>query len=126
MGLGGREERAIEAREGELRGDRRAADVAGEVEMLEGGGEASEEERGASGEAEGAGGEQGQEMDQDGQPDRQFDGVLGVAEEPWQMEVALQPAQKELDLPAPEVDLDDLGGGEVPAIGEDLVAAGRR
>lgn len=82
-GRGGREERAVEAREGELRGGRRAAGVAGEVEMLAGGSEASEEERGASGEAEGASRAQGQEMDQDGQPDRQVDGVLGVAEEPW-------------------------------------------
>jgi len=39
-------------------------------------------------------------MDEDGQPDGQLDGVLGVAEEPWQMEVALQPAQKELNQPS--------------------------
>jgi len=68
--------------------------------MLEGGSEPSEEERGASGEAEGTSGEQGEEMDEDGQPDRQLDGVLGVAEEAWQVEVAFQPAQEELDQPS--------------------------
>ncbi|HZO25318.1 MAG TPA: hypothetical protein VFH48_04915, partial [Chloroflexota bacterium] len=100
--------------------------IAGGVEVLEGGGEAGEEERGAPGKAEGTGREQEQEMDEDGQPDRELDGVLGVTEQAWEMELTLQPAQEELDLPAPEVDLDDLGGGQVPAIGDDLRAAGRR
>src|SRR3954453_22612299 len=63
-------------------------------------------------------------MDEDGEPDGELDGGLGVPEKAREMEVALEPAQEELDLPAPEVDLDDLGGGEVPAIGEDLVAGG--
>src|SRR3954447_17889967 len=122
--LGGGREGEVEAWERELVGVRGESSVAGQVEQEEGGGEASEEEGGASGEAEGARGEQGQEMDEDGEPDGELDGVLGVAEQAREMEVALEPAQEELDLPAPEVDLDDLGGGEVPAIGEDLVAAG--
>src|SRR3954465_9137360 len=134
--LGGGREGEVEAWERELGGVRGGgggagrvgvggeSSVAGQVEQEEGGGEASEEEGGASGEAEGARGEQGQEMDEDGEPDGELDGVLGVAEQAREMEVALEPAQEELDLPAPEVDLDDLGGGEVPAIGEDLVAAG--
>ena len=74
--------------------------VEGRVEMLEGGGEASEEERGASGEAEGAGGEQGQEVDEDGQPDRELDGVLGVAEEAGESDVGLEPAKEELNQPS--------------------------
>ena len=51
--------------------------VAGGVEVLESSGEAGEEERGASGEAEGTGGEQDQELDEDGQPARKREGVLG-------------------------------------------------
>src|SRR2546421_11017730 len=91
--------------------------------MLAGGGEASEEERGASGEAEGTSCLQCEEVDEDGQPDRQLDGVLGVAEELSEMQVALQPAQEQLALPPPEEDLADFGGGQAPAVGEGLVAA---
>ena len=67
---------------------------------------------------------EGQEVNEDGQPDGGLDGILGVAEQAGEVELALQPAEEEFDLPAPEVDLDDLGGGEIPAIGEDFVAAG--
>ena len=112
--LGGCGTRGIEARERELVGGRGEVGVAGGVEVQEGDGEPGEEEWGASGQAEGACGEQGQEMDEDGQPDGELDGVLGVAQESWQVEVVLEPAEEQLDLPAPEVDLDDLGGGEVP------------
>src|SRR5688572_18221701 len=116
----------VEAWERGLGGDRRELSGVGRVEVLEGGGEASEEEGGASGEAEGASGEEGEEVDEDGQPDGELDGVLGVAEEARESDVALEPAQEELDLPAPEVDLDDLGGGQIPAIGDDRIAAGDR
>ena len=99
--------------------------VACGVEVDECAGEACEEEGGAPGEAEGARGEQGQEVDEDGEPDGELDGVLGVAQEAGQVELVLEPAEEQFDLPAPEVDLDDLGGVEVPAIGEDLVATRR-
>src|SRR5215203_5556585 len=82
--------RVVEAREWELVGDRWVGGVAGGVEVLEGGGE----------------------MGEDGEPDRELDGVLGVAEESGQVELVLEPAEEELDLPVPEVDLDDLGGVE--------------
>src|SRR4051794_26354151 len=74
--LGGGREGEDEAWERELVGVRGESSVAGQVEQEEGGGEASEEEGGASGEAEGARGEQGQEMDEDGEPDGELDGVL--------------------------------------------------
>ena len=115
-----------EAWQGEL-GERGRGGVAVQIEVKESNGEACEEEGRAPGEAEGAGGQEGQEVDEDGEPDRELDGVLGVAEEPCEVKLALEPAQEGLDLPGPEVDLDDLGSGEVPAIGDDLVAArGRR
>jgi hypothetical protein len=104
--------REVEARAGELGACWRGVAIAGGVAVLEGGGEAGAEERGAPGKAEGTGREQAQELDEDGQPDRELDGVLGVAEQAWEVKLALEPAQEKLDLPAPEVDLDDRGGGQ--------------
>src|SRR5215212_9668823 len=101
--LGGSRGRGGEAWERELSGDGRQVGVACRIDMDEGGGEACEEEGGAPGEAEGTRGEQGQEVDEDGEADRELDGVLGVAEETGQVEVVLEPAEEQLDLPAPEV-----------------------
>src|SRR5215218_9359807 len=98
-GLGGGRERGSEARERELAVGRGGVGIAGGAAVAEGGGQAGEEEGGASGEAEGAGGEQGQEVDEDGQPDRELDGVLGVTQEAGQVEVVLEPAEEQLDLP---------------------------
>ena len=89
--LGGCRGDGVEARERELEGGGRRVEIAGLVEVSEGGGETCEEERGTPREAEDAGGEQGQEMDQDGQPDREFDRVLGVAAQQLQRTAPTHP-----------------------------------
>src|SRR6187401_2486175 len=98
--LGRRRCEGVEVGERELEGGRRGLEVVGRVEMKEGCGEACEE---------------CEEVGEDGEPDGGFDGVLGVPEQAREVKLAREPAEEELDLPAPEVDLDDLGGGEVPA-----------
>src|SRR3954453_5937500 len=84
--LGGCVRRELDAWEGRLSWVWRQVGVACGVEVDDGPGEACEEGGGAAWGAEGACGEQGEEMDEDGEPDGELDGVLGVAEEVGQGE----------------------------------------
>ena len=61
-------------------------------------------------------------MDDQCQPDRQLNRVLAVAEWTDQPQTAFEPADEQLNLPAPQLPLDDLLGRQIPAIRQQVIA----